>query len=209
MEITENKEQSPEETPVHLFVLPEYHQATGKFIYYATQALMRAKNPVLREISTEYVDHVPVTQATVSSGEVVESQPIEYQMIFEFSINAVVNGDFDNLNLAIDQASDVALSEQMHHLYKYMGRVCDAEGNSIDAKGQPLSYELMLQMAEKVDMTFDENGNPQHRFVAHPSMVEQFKSLPPQTEEQRRAWDEMVERKRQEFNARKRHRKLS
>lgn len=209
MEITENIEQSPENTPVHLFVLREYHQATARFIHDATNALMKAKHPILKKIATEKVERVPKTQVTVSSGEVVESHPLNYQMIFEFTISSIVEGDFDNLILAIDQASDSTLHKVMPKFYEYLGQVCEAEGNSIDDKGQPLSHELILQMVEKVDMTFDENGNPQHELVMHPNVAEKLKSLPPPTEEQKRAWDEMIERKRRESNARKRHRKLS
>jgi hypothetical protein len=49
--------------------------------------------------------------------------------------------------------------EMSKNIYAEIARVTNQVGNSLNAQGQPLSKELFLQMFEKVDMDFDENGN--------------------------------------------------
>jgi hypothetical protein len=80
----------------------------------------------------------------------------------------------------------------------------------MDAGGQPLSHDLLLKSLEGIEFDFDENGDPiWPTLVMSPSMGEQFRRLPPMTPEQKKALEEMIERKREKFNARKRNRQLS
>jgi len=73
----------------------------------------------------------------------------------------------------------------------------------------PLALSFSLEGLERIDIMFDREGKPMlPTLVMHPSMAEHVRSLPPITPEQQRAMDDLIERKRTEFNARRRYRKL-
>lgn len=98
----------------------------------------------------------------------------------------------------------------MSHFYSYLDRICAAAGTSVDAKGQPVSYDLILRMLDSIDIDFDQNGNPEMpTLVMHPTMAEQIRRLPQPTEAQLKALGDLIDRKRQEHSARQRRRKLS
>jgi hypothetical protein len=89
----------------------------------------------------------------------------------------------------VNNASEERLAQVMPHVFDVFHRTCDAAGTGADAGGRPFKPELPT-------------------LVMHPLMAERLRSLPPITPAQQKALDELIERKRTEFNARRRHRKL-
>ena len=97
----------------------------------------------------------------------------------------------------------------MPKFFEYLGRVCEATGNVIDGKGQPFSFDLVLDALDKIQIDFDEAGNPEiPTMVLHPELMEKLKKQPP-TDEQIRRREEIINRKRGEYNARRRTRQIS
>ena len=50
-------------------------------------------------------------------------------------------------------------------------------GNFVNAAGRPVSEEVFFEMLEKMDMTFDDDGNPNITFIVHPDMGEHLRRL--------------------------------
>jgi hypothetical protein len=68
---------------------------------------------------------------------------------------------------------------------------------------------MYMAALEKIELQFDRDGQPiLPTLVVHPTMAKHLASLPPPTEEQQKAYSDLIERKRGEFNARRRYRKL-
>lgn len=118
-------------------------------------------------------------------------------------------GNLDSFAASIDQAAEAGLRSLMPQIYENISRVCDASGNTTNADGRPMSHELLLEMFDGLEVAFDEEGNHNLMMVVAPDVAEKIEKLPPMTEEQQKAWDEMIEHKRREFNERKRQRKLA
>ncbi|GAG55340.1 unnamed protein product, partial [marine sediment metagenome] len=79
----------------------------------------------------------------------------------------------------------------------------------IYAKGQPLTVDLILDIMEKVEFGFDDEGNPQYpTLVLPPAAIERLKELKftPEQEQRRK---QIIEEERARFNASKRTRRLS
>lgn len=85
-------------------------------------------------------------------------------------------------------------------------------GTSKDAGGQPLTAELILEVWEKLIFTFDKHGvwkMPQ--MTGHPAQAERYRQELARIEnegELRQRFNELLERKRREWNARQANRKL-
>ena len=193
----------------HLFDLREYRGAFGKFFHGAVNALMRAKDPVLRKIETETKEHLPTYRVTATTGETVEFETIKSEMSFTLHLPDIVNSNFEALVLNLDEAADQGLKSLMPQVFAYLSRVCDATGNVVDGKGQPFSFDQLLEVLDKIQIDFDEAGNPEMpTMVVSPDLFEKIRMRPP-TQEQIKRRDEIIERKRKEYNARQRARKIS
>jgi len=195
---------------VYFFSLLEYERSFAQLVGKTVRDLMAKKDPVLGSVKSVPSDQIPIVQNTMPSGEVVEGQPLRTELTFALEVDDIVAGDFDKLAAALDTAADDGLKQVMPKFFERIGELTSAAGNTVDARGQPLTFELLLQGFERAQMDFDEEGNPiLPKLVLGPELYAAFQKLPPPTQEQQKLWDEMIERKRREFNDSRRHRKLS
>lgn len=192
-----------------LFTLPEYNTAAVLFMGKTINDLMRRKDQVLSQIRSHDVADIPKTQVTTASGEVVETAPILCQMEFSMALSDSVAGNLEGFATSLNAAAESGLQSLMPQIYASIGQVCAATGNIIDATGQTFSHELFLQMIETLDIHFGEDGKHNLTWVMHPTMLEKLNKLPLPTEEQNKALEELLDRKRREFNERKRQRQLT
>lgn len=213
---------STDKSPL-LFSLPEYDRAFTAFIHRATNEMMSEKQPLLKEIQRVKSGEVSVTQNTAPDGTVVTNQPILLRMPFTFDTEAVIRGDIDEqIGMAIDASADAGLRQIIPRLLEHIGRVSDAFGNRVDIPSRPMSQDVLLDFIDRVQIEFKDNGEPDlasytlvHQQVVNGQMTigtarltELMGSLPSMTEAQQSRFAEIIERKRQEHSARRRHRQL-
>lgn len=193
-----------------LFTLPEYEKAFARFVHQAMHELMTHKSPLLSRIKTVAASSIPTVRNTMPSGEVVENSPIRMALPFTVEFKDAISGNLESITTSIDSAAEEGLRTLMPQIYGYMGRLCEAAGTATDARGEPLSHDLIRRSLENVDIDFDENGEPQlPTMVVSPEMAQSFQRLPPPTEEEKAAWDALIKRKRQEHDDRRHRRQLS
>lgn len=192
-----------------LFLLPEYDVALKRFIHSTINVLMREKDAVLKMIPTERRENVTTTQNTMPSGEVVEGEPLLTEMRFEINNSDVLEGNVDGFLASIDAAAEDGLKKLMPQIFGRIGALAEAAGTASNAAGQRISHELVLAQYEKMEIDFDERGNPiLPTMIGSPEMIDAYKRLGPPSEEIEERFQEMIARKREEFNARRRSRKL-
>jgi hypothetical protein len=68
-------------------------------------------------------------------------------------------------------------SKTAQMLYRTIGEAAERVGNTVNAGGAPPTPELLLEMFEKVDMSFDQEGKPTNTFVLHPDAVPALKAV--------------------------------
>ncbi len=192
-----------------LFALPEYDVALKRFIHTSLHVLMREKDPVLKMIPTERRENVTTTQNTMASEQVVTGQPLLTDMRFEINNTDVLEGNVDGFLASIDAAAEDGLKKLMPQIFGRIGALAEAAGTASNAGGQPISHELVLAQYEKMEIDFDDRGNPiLPTMVGSPEMVEVYKRLGEPSAEIEERFQKMIARKREEFNARRRSRKL-
>jgi hypothetical protein len=195
--------------PTRLFGLAEYDTATVLFTGRTINELMRRNDPILAQIRRHEVEDIPNSQVTTASGEVVETAPILCQMEFSMTMSEAISGNLESFTESLFSAAESGLQSLMPQIFAAVGQVCEATGNVIDAAGQPFTHDIFCRMLETLEVDFDEQGNHNLTMVVHPDVMEKIRRLPPPTEEQTKAFDEIMERKRREFNGRKRQRHLA
>lgn len=88
--------------------------------------------------------------------------------------------------------------------YEQIGKAAEEAGNVVSADGKPFSIDLLLEFLEKMEIDFDEAGNSSRlALVAHPSIVKVMS----QAEIDPR-YQELMERKKEEWRVRENNRKL-
>ena len=147
-----------------------------------------------------------------ADGSVEEMDP--KQATTEFQVNFE---EFEEMNDAvvlnkIDGAAEEIAGQQAKSLYEEVGKAAEQVGNVVSADGKPFSMDLFFEGLEKIDIDFDEDGNPSGLMCSvspalYPSVakaVEQAKADP----EMDKRFDAIMERKKEEWRVRESNRKL-
>jgi hypothetical protein len=191
--------------------LPEYERAVFHLFHTAVKHLMKAKDSLYAQIPEgDPTETIPATQNTMPSGDMVTSEPIMMKSEIVFQWGDIRNCNLDALALQANNAAEHGLSIMMPRLFEMLGKTSVAAGTATDMAGAPLTFESYLAAFSKIELRFEDNGEPiMPQLVAHPQTAEMLASLPPWTGDQQRVWDAMIEGKRKEYFASRRHRKLS
>ena len=191
-----------------MFSIPTYAKAAGQFLFDANHALMRAKDPVLGQMKVEVVDALPTNVVTLETGATVESPSLGVVSAFILTVPEMVEGRFDGLYGALDEAADQGLRTLMPVFYQHISDVTEATGQTTDMGDRPF-IEVMIETIEGMYVNFDEDDQPTLTIVMHPDMAEKIRSRgePPPDAIQR--LHEVLERKRVEYHRRRDTRRLS
>ncbi|HKC61217.1 MAG TPA: hypothetical protein VKB92_14115 [Myxococcales bacterium] len=123
--------------------------------------------------------------------------------------DAIENLDLGAWTVMVQEAVDEALSVCMPQVFERLGGIASDAGQVVDARGRPFSFDLLIEGIEKTQIDFDDEGKPQIPAVfVGPDLYAQIAALPPPTDEERARFDALIAKKKQEFDARHRHRKL-
>jgi hypothetical protein len=189
-------------------LLPEYEAAVRQLFFDTVHTFMRAQDPVLDKFRAETVGHLPETSVPPDVALGGHSGPMPVSIRARLSREQVITLDTDAWVAAAWDAATGALDQLMPQFFAGLDRVLELSGRVSNAGGKPFSWDAVLDELEMLEIEFDEKGRPNEpTIVCGPELAAKMRSLPI-TPEQNKRWAEIIARKREEFNARRRHRKL-
>jgi hypothetical protein len=187
--------------------IPEYEPASLRFIVEVMQGFLGV-DPLFSGIERDYTTHRGPIRNVPGDTPLDQSM---FAVSGESSISwdSIRNGKIDDYIQSLVDLSESQRKSLARHLFKNISEITDATGQTVNAKGQPLTVDLILDLLEKVEFGFDDDGNPQYPTLFLPSAaIERLKKLE-FTPEQEKRRQQIIEEKRARFNASKRTRRLS
>ncbi len=116
------------------------------------------------------------------------------------------------LQEGLEKVAEELRSQQSKMIFEHLSQSTDRTGNVVDAGGQAINPDLILQMLEKMEIDFSEDGQPRlPTLVVPPEQGEKLREKMLEWEKDEcynRKFNELIERKRQEWHDRESHRKL-
>lgn len=184
----------------------EFDKAIQKYI-----RIVARGSGVLSEVKT----HV-IHEGRSSS---IRRAPEEIEVTKMKEAGAEVSLSFDeiemvNLDVILSKAN--LLAEQFRkqfsaYFFETINESSEKTGQTVDAKG-PLTNEIMLQMIDKMEVNFERNKQVgDFSIVTSPQMVPTFQKLEAELKSNpslQRKWDQLLERKRNDFREREINRNL-
>lgn len=196
-------------------MLPDFIEVKKK-LSKQVQKYLREKvknnDPFLREIRRKIQHEGGRLHMKTYDGHVDE---IEYKTLeSEFTINAdeIIKEGISAFKKHIDKLAKVVSGQQAKMVFQKLNEITSKTGNVVDAKGESFTKEKLLEATEKIDIDFDENGQPVNlTIVMGPQLFNKVKDLLPlweKDEEFTKKRNEILERKRREWLDRENNRKL-
>jgi hypothetical protein len=184
--------------------LEEYDIAWQSLVGVAAEAML-ASHPLLGQIARRKTPHAgPIRNVRIPTQ--LDQPPGK--------VESVATIGRDDLRLANIEAHSNFLAELALEHVKGMAKfffatideVTEAAGTSHSSGGQPLSWDLFLDMVERMQISFDAEGKADlPTLIGHPDTIA---SLQPMTPEQEARLEEILRKKQEEHAATKRSRRL-
>jgi hypothetical protein len=199
------------------FGLPEYEWAFFRFVKISVDALISVKNPVLSKIKAVPAPAIHISRNTTREGEMIENDPMLMSLEIAIDFKDVLAGRLTAVAETINNAAEEGLRTLLPKVSEHMTRLIDAFGAGVDMKGAPFDHVAVRRMVEASEIEFDEQGAPDFEpwiftwngLQRAATFTEMYNQFPPRTPEETQAWDELIQRKRSEFNDKRRRRRLS
>ncbi len=189
------------------FDIPAYERAMSDFAASVMNGLA-ARHPVIGDIPVRRTIH-PGPTRNVPGPQPVDHPLSRVEQRVEFHTDVIRYSQIEEFISILAEISRHHQDVLERELVRTVTDVCDATGNVIDAQGRPLTFDLILELVEKLEIRFDEAGMMSKPVIMmHPDNAERLRQNPP-TPEQLQQLNEILRRKRAEQDAQKRTRRLS
>lgn len=135
-----------------------------------------------------------------------------YEQSVQISLRDIQEKGFAPVLAALNDLREQMTSAIEKEMISRISEACDEVGNTVHSRGQPFTIELFLDLLERLEFQFDQNGQWQKpSLVIHPNQSQefrvQFERLENEPDLQQRV-TEIIDRKRDEWHDRETHRKL-
>lgn len=189
------------------FLIPAYDKAMLRFIERVVMGFLSV-DPLFGAMPWKSTEHRgPVRNVRGPSPLDQTMRSVEAES--SISADAIRNTSIEDYTCFLYDLATSSIRTLAPGFFKGLAEITDAAGTSVDGRGQPFSFDMLNDVLEKLYIEFDEEGKPiLPTLLMHPMMAERIKNMR-LTPEQERRQAEIIERKKAEYYAKKRTRRLS
>ena len=102
-------------------------------------------------------------------------------------METVRSTDIDKFSEFLYELSQSTIRSLASEFVKGMNQVSNAVGNTINAGNQPFSYDHVLDLMEKMEIDFDDKGQPIGlALIVHPTLAQKIANLDMTAEQEKR-----------------------
>jgi hypothetical protein len=146
------------------------------------------------------------------SGEEEESPLMSTEVRFEIGMEEIPKMSIADLLGKIDKVAREMAEKMESSFFKSLNEMLKKEDRTVEQKGEPLSAKSIIQVLDKLFIPFDDEGKAEMPTIfMHPSLTESMKKAITELHEdseKEKEYDQLMERKWEEFRAQEASRKL-
>lgn len=163
-------------------------------------------DPVLGQIHSRTTGHAGPTR-NVPGSYPVDHELTHVEAVFELHVDHIRTADVDAFVTAICEVAEKYEESLGTAFFETMKDVTSAVGNAINAEGKPFTWDLFLDGLERMEIVFDKNGHQLTQVIVNPETGRILQSVEITLEQDRR-YQEIMKRKKDEWDAQQRSRRL-
>jgi hypothetical protein len=187
-------------------LLSEYDSAAHRFFSDWSRKIAEAQGGIYSLVSKEPIEQLPDYSVALPGNGDLGGRPMEASAVATFTLGDVVNGNLDSLLSAIYVMAVEMEAQISSAIIDHISDVSHRAGNVVAGE---LSHDKVIDIIEQLEFSFDEDGNPNLHIVVNSAEArEKLLALGEPTTEQKARFDEVISRKKDEWNARRRSRSL-
>ncbi len=185
--------------------IPAYDHAMYAFMSSVMDGMVAAA-PLLGEIGVRVTGHAGPTR-NVPGAQPVDHPLSKFEETFQVHADVIRSTNADEFTSTLAELAskyEVAMGTTLIHT---LTDVTEAVGNVVEADGRPLTWDLLLDSIEKVEVSFDEDGRHHLGIAINSDTYKLLQRIPVSPEQQQRL-NAIIRRKKEQWDAQKRARRL-
>ena len=187
---------------------PELEEKLNRLVEQALNNVISSSSPLINNIRRFRYFEGNKSLIRRPSREEEETEKRYSSGETEIPVEKILYGSIENIFEHYKQAAVAMAYEQEKFLLESIDRTVQNTGNVVEAKGQPLSPETILQLMEMVEINFTKDGESMtSSFACLPSLSEKLQPLLDDLVKTKE-YKELIERKRSEWRDREANRTL-
>ncbi|TGD84354.1 hypothetical protein BayCH28_25970 [Mycolicibacterium sp. CH28] len=183
----------------------EYIAGAMKWLDKAVDGLARCIHPILGSTGRETVRDLPPPGQSPSpgcDGAAMTFRTIRLTHEWTIDVKEVLNFDVDSFLEDVNNLADEFGGQLVSAMVEHISEVCESRSQTINAEGRDF-FEVLIEVAETMELTFDEDGRLQTQLLLHPDTYARISERQPTAEQEMRLRS-VIDRKREEWNATRR-----
>ena len=196
-------------------MLPDFPKVKDKLalmLYYEFNQDLSSHLGPIANVPVSLVFEGNKTMLIREDGSVEETEAKKATAKLQVVLSEFENMDDEIVSNKINEVAEEIAGQQAKSFYEVVDKAAEEVGNVVSADGKPFSMDMFFEMLEKIDVDFDENGDPIGLMVAmSPELFRSAAKVLEQAEnnpEMNKRFDAIMERKREEWRVRENNRKL-
>lgn len=191
------------------FMPREYEIGAARWFSDVAMEMSRALHPLLAQVRRVELGEGP---EPLSDGAPRPSEssslyrPMVASHVWTVSPQDVAEFDVDQFLTDLHAFADDMGGQMVRGFVELVSDVSDEYGNTIDANGRDF-FDVYADSLETIDMTFDNEGQPNLTILMHPKQLEELRDKQPTAEQEARI-NAIIDRRREEWRASRRRRDL-
>lgn len=186
----------------------EFERGAITWLSHASRSLGRASDSFLASIEYVSMDEMPdesvTTNPSGADGDIHLYKSMHFKSEWIISLDESLYFDLDSFLTRLYVLSEQHAAHLTKGIINHISETSIAYGQVVNAADRPF-FDVYCESLENLEFTFDDDGKPNITLLVHPETAAQ---IPTFTPEQQLAIDQIVQRKRDEWNAKRRRRKL-
>jgi hypothetical protein len=183
----------------------EYESAMADWQNIALYHVMAAFDPLYAEMPKETVHALGTSVTEISDSEFFTIQSEHLKAAIAIEVPRIIAGDIAAVHEALLALASQLVRQKMKSMFTVLEELTEKTGNVVQVDGD--LAESILIAVERMSMAFKPDGTPVTKIVMHPATAEKLREQG-MTLEQKRRLDAIIERKRREYFAARRSRRL-
>jgi len=167
---------------------------------------MISVDPVLGQIHSRTTGHAGPTR-NVPGPHPVDHDLTHFEAEYAIHVDQIRDTEVDVFITAVCGVAEKYAQAMGAAFVRTVSDVAEAVGNAIDAEGKPFIWDLFLDGLETMEVSFDENGKFQLQALVDPELFKLIQTVEMTTEHKQRL-EEILQRKKDEWDAQQRPRRL-
>ncbi|MFA6461968.1 MAG: hypothetical protein WCV90_06920 [Candidatus Woesearchaeota archaeon] len=136
----------------------------------------------------------------------------EFKSKFSVHNQEIIDNGVNGFISAANEVSSDIQSQLGRKIFSTFDKITEETGNRVDAKGKELSSDVFLEALEKMEIDFDDNGNPcMPTMFVSPELGKKIQENLPIWEkdlEHKKKFEDLMKKKKEEWNDRESNRTL-